>query len=374
MNVLKESTPTEVEKKLTSDNIADKIKSKTNKILEFYWKQITFERITTDEFTENIYIFSEYMKTNNISIEDIPNIIMLIKQIHKFIMLKTDEILKLPKWKLNWLKDNYMRIHEELEKIKEKNPEIKNIDEVIREFREHNYYLFVPPKRKELPMIISPNETIRSIINDWNLIWDEKKFTPVLIEIKWFCWKIISWKEIIEKLDNWQLNQLIWSIDYILEEIEIATIKNPEISDLQKHKIWTGKFLLQKARKRLIFEVEKKDFPKKIKTIKTNVLKYKPQELARDNNEIWELLSKFRTIKKSIKNFPWILKTLDKKNIEVLIDIISIITKLFNEIIKRNNTNKNILFNSKNNIWYIHEIINENEELWWLKYEENIYK
>lgn len=367
-------TNPEQNKKWDWEIITSTIKSKTKKILDFQWKKITFERINIDEFIENIHIFRNYFKQNYITKDDINNIVWLIKQIHKFIMIKTDEILSLPKWKLNSLKDDYMRIHEELEKIKEKNPELAYIDDVIKEFREHNYYLFVPPKRKELPIVISPQNTIKAIINDWDLISDEEKFTPILIEIKEFCGKIITWKEIIEKLDSWQLNQLIWSFDYILEEIEIEINKNNHINQLQKNKIWVAKFLLQKARKKLIFEVEKKELPKKIKNLKIEVIKYKSKSLAKNNVEFSEFLHKFRTIKQSIKNYPWILKTLDKKNIELLIDIISIIIKLFNEIIKRNISNTQIILNSKNNILYIHDIINENEELWSLKYESDLYE
>ncbi|MDD3302586.1 MAG: hypothetical protein PHN31_03445 [Candidatus Gracilibacteria bacterium] len=367
-------TNPEQNKKGDGEIITSTIKSKTKKILDFQGKKITFERINIDEFIENIHIFRNYFKQNYITKDDINNIVGLIKQIHKFIMIKTDEILSLPKGKLNSLKDDYMRIHEELEKIKEKNPELAYIDDVIKEFREHNYYLFVPPKRKELPIVISPQNTIKAIINDGDLISDEEKFTPILIEIKEFCGKIITGKEIIEKLDSWQLNQLIGSFDYILEEIEIEINKNNHINQLQKNKIGVAKFLLQKARKKLIFEVEKKELPKKIKNLKIEVIKYKSKSLAKNNVEFSEFLHKFRTIKQSIKNYPGILKTLDKKNIELLIDIISIIIKLFNEIIKRNISNTQIILNSKNNILYIHDIINENEELWSLKYESDLYE
>gem|GEM_PF-3114244 len=101
-----------------------------------------------------------------------------------------------------------MRIHDHLKNfekisINNKNLNSSKIEKLIKEFKENNYYLFVPPNSKELPKNINPTNIVNNIIENKDVFSNEKKYSVLLDEIKSLCLVIINNTDnILDNLDS----------------------------------------------------------------------------------------------------------------------------------------------------------------------------
>jgi len=323
-----------------------------------------------DIFINNMDDFIDILNRNeNISVENINNALLLIDEIQKYIYIHRDEFLK--QWKrLSSIKNSYMRIHDHLKNfekisINNKNLNSSKIEKLIKEFKENNYYLFVPPNSKELPKNINPTNIVNNIIENKDVFSNEKKYSVLLDEIKSLCLVIINNTDnILDNLDSWQLSQLKWTIEYIIEEIkhfneENHDIISSDINILHSYKIWNWDFFLKEAQANVNFEITKREMPIKVREYDKLINSYTPEKLIEDTNEFWNFNNMFRNLKNMISDNKNILRMFEQSTINELIELLSKINLLLEWILKKENNPKIINFNSERNKTLLQKIVEE---------------
>ncbi|MDD3302585.1 MAG: hypothetical protein PHN31_03440 [Candidatus Gracilibacteria bacterium] len=324
-----------------------------------------------DNFIDNMDNFIEILSRNtNITEENINNAVGLIEEMQKYIYIHRDEFLKQGK-RLNSIKNSYMRIHDHL-KIFEKrsygNKSINSskIEKLIKEFKENNYYLFIPPNSKELPKNINPSNIVNNIIKNKDIFSDEKKCSFLLKDIKSLCKVIINNENnILDNLDSGQLSQLKGSIEFILEEInnfneENIDLSNSDINIMHSYKIGNGDFFLKQAQSNVNFEITKREMPVKIREYTNIINDYTPEILISNINDFGNFNEMFRTLKNMLIENKDILKMFEQNTIDELTTLLTQIKYLLEGILEKENNPKIINFNSEKNKTHLLKIADDN--------------
>lgn len=241
---------------------------------------------TIDSFQENIYFLDESISNYSItSQEQLANLVKLVNNMLDYITFNKDDILALEWVKLNNVKNSFRAIQTVISsKI---TIDCDWLNQIINRYNQ--IYSYIIPK---LPTFVNTKVQTEYLDNlsFENFDNDNKKiFITMIQDLRNVCQQVLENTDTFKKLDEWELNELQYSLEKLLTIIsskllELDTRKNSNSDNLifPRSSLTTLIITINKTKEKVIRSIKRKVIEKNLKSHIENFPVLEKESLTKD--------------------------------------------------------------------------------------------